>query len=159
MTLTSCPFCHHDYYNPSSTPTPVPPEATYLLHGDLLTLQALGVTHDLPHPSCTPIPDDPRMALPSAHYFALMRALCISNHRLHTDSREETTRGTHGGTRQQCVRAQVNAPFPFSQKRGMISHGLCSPYPRTSLLATIPVAHTHTFVPYDIPRFVSWLPG
>ena len=81
MILTSCPFCHHDYDNPSSTP--VPPEATYLLHGDLLTLQALGVTHDLPHPSCTPIPDDPRMALLSAHYFALMRALCIAIHPLY----------------------------------------------------------------------------
>jgi hypothetical protein len=80
----TCPLAHHVAYYPSSAPTPIPPEATYLLHGDLLTLQALGVTHDLPHPSCNPIPDDPRMTLPPAHYFALMRALCIAIHPLHT---------------------------------------------------------------------------
>lgn len=84
MKLTSCPFCHHAYYDPSSTPVPIPSEATYLLHADRLTLRNLGVICDQPHPLCDPIAHDPRVALPPAQYFALMQAFCICIHPLHT---------------------------------------------------------------------------
>jgi hypothetical protein len=73
---TICPFCHHPYHLDPSALVPILPETTCLLHGDLLTLHALGVT-DL-----APLPHDPRAAYSPAHYFALMRAICISLHPL-----------------------------------------------------------------------------
>ena len=55
-------------------------EASCLLRGDLLTLQALGVIQNPISPSFPY--DDPRGALPVPQYFALLRAICISLHPL-----------------------------------------------------------------------------
>ncbi|WP_172632534.1 TniQ family protein, partial [Dictyobacter arantiisoli] len=75
--LTLCPFCHQPYHHSPSTP--IPPEAAWLLQGDLLTFHALGAHSS----SCLPPShNDPRAELPPAEYIALMRALCISLHPL-----------------------------------------------------------------------------
>jgi hypothetical protein len=62
--------------------SPIPPEASYLLHGDLLTLHALGVTQVPIHSAFPPAKPDPREHLPPAPYFALLRAICLSLHPL-----------------------------------------------------------------------------
>jgi hypothetical protein len=79
---TSCPFCHRAYHSSSSMPVPLPSEAACLLHGDFLTLRALGVTPLPTHPSISASKSDPRESLPPEQYFALVRATCISLHPL-----------------------------------------------------------------------------
>jgi hypothetical protein len=80
LCATTCPFCKSAYRSSSSHIQPLPKEASCLLRGDLLTLQALGVIQNPISPSFPY--NDLRGALPVPQYFALLRAICISLHPL-----------------------------------------------------------------------------
>ncbi|WP_201376858.1 TniQ family protein [Ktedonobacter robiniae] len=77
---TSCPYCRHSYA--STVTLRIAPEAMGLVSGDQLTLRALGVLPPLDHPSIPLELNDPRTLLPPQQYIALLRAFCISLHRL-----------------------------------------------------------------------------
>jgi TniQ len=74
-----CHRCHHPYDEASIA---VPDDALFLLQGDLLTFQALGIS--LPLTSLSTHANDPRSPLPGDQYLALLRALSLSMRPLHT---------------------------------------------------------------------------
>lgn len=72
----ACQQCHHSF---ASDSLPLPDDALFLLHGDLLTLRALGLADSLSlTDTYSALQHDPRACLPFAQYLALLRALSLA---------------------------------------------------------------------------------